>query len=194
MMTPEEQNALIALARAAIARGFSRRGAAGPAVAAPDWPFPAGGPTGLLARPGGAFVTLRENGELRGCIGYIESELPLWQVVEEVAEKAAFQDPRFRSLAPWEFERITVEVSVLSPPEPMGAPGQITVGLHGLIIEHEGRRGLLLPQVATEYGWDREEFLEHVCRKAGLRPGAWRQEGARVFLFRADVIEEAHHA
>jgi AmmeMemoRadiSam system protein A len=111
-----------------------------------------------------------------------------------VADKAAFQDPRFRPLAPWEFERITVEVSVLSPPEPMGEPGQITVGLHGLIIEHEGRRGLLLPQVATEYGWDREEFLEHVCRKAGLRPGAWRQKGARVFLFRADVIEEAHHA
>lgn len=146
-----------------------------------------------LSQKGGAFVTIREGGELRGCIGYIESPLPLWRVVQEVADKAAFEDPRFSPLEPDEFGRMTIEISVLTAPQRMRTPDEIVIGEHGLIIEHGGRRGLLLPQVATEYGWDREEFLQHVCRKAGLAPGAWRDAGATLYLFRADIIGEAHH-
>jgi AmmeMemoRadiSam system protein A len=194
MITLEDRLALIALARASIARGFDERGtplstaAGNPAGGVPDR-F-----SGRLAQRGGAFVTIREEGELRGCIGYIESSLPLWRVVEEVAEKAAFEDPRFSPLEPQEFGRMTIEVSVLTVPERMKNPDEIVVGEHGLIIELTGRRGLLLPQVATEYGWDREQFLRHVCRKAGLSSDAWRDPAATVHLFRADIIEEARHA
>jgi AmmeMemoRadiSam system protein A len=196
MMTPEERHVLISLARGAIARGFERRGTPPPAVtgALAEADADRVRPSGRLVREGGAFVTIREEGELRGCIGYIESHLPLWRVVQEVAEKAAFEDPRFKPLAPAEFERMTIEVSVLAEPEPLEDPQEIIVGVHGLIIELNGRRGLLLPQVATEYGWSREEFLQHVCRKAGLPPNAWRAPEAKVHVFRADIIEEAHHA
>jgi len=194
MITSEERQALIALARASIARGFEQRGSVIPLSAGVAGGEPSARPSGRLARSGGAFVTIREGGELRGCIGYIESSLPLWRVVQEVAEKAAFEDPRFAPLKPPEFSRMTVEVSVLSAPERMTSPAEIIVGEHGLIIELGGKRGLLLPQVATEYGWDREQFLQHVCSKAGLPPDAWRDPGATVHLFRADIVEEAHHA
>jgi AmmeMemoRadiSam system protein A len=194
MMTPEERQALIAVARASIARGFEERGTPLPPAAAGMGEGPPALPSGRLDLNSGAFVTLREEGELRGCIGYIESPLPLRRVVEEVAEKAAFEDPRFSPLEPSEFSRVTIEVSVLTPPERMKSPDEIVVGEHGLIIECKGRRGLLLPQVATEYGWDRDQFLQHVCRKAGLAPDAWRDPEAAVYLFRADIIEEAHHA
>ena len=194
MIKPEDQHALLAIARRSIALGFAERGtplptaAAGSAVDVPErW-------AGRLSQRGGAFVTIREAGELRGCIGYIESPLPLWRVVKEVAEKAAFEDPRFSPLQPDEFERVTIEISVLTAPQQMTTPDDIVIGDHGLIVEFGGRRGLLLPQVATEYGWDREEFLQHVCRKAGLAPDAWRDPGATVFLFRADIIGEARHA
>ena len=194
MMTPEDRLELIAVARESIARGFDERGtplttAAGSAAKGVPARF-----SGRLAQRGGAFVTIREEGELRGCIGYIESSLPLWRVVEEVAEKAAFEDPRFSPLERREFGRMTIEVSVLTVPERMKNPDEIVVGEHGLIIELNGRRGLLLPQVATEYGWDREQFLQHVCRKAGLASDAWRDPAATVHLFRADIIEEARHA
>jgi AmmeMemoRadiSam system protein A len=151
-------------------------------------------PRGRLSDPGGAFVTIREDGELRGCIGYVDSPLPIWRVVEEIAEKAAFEDPRFIPLKPEEFPRISIEVSVLSPLTRMKAPEEIVVGEHGLIVECGERRGLLLPQVAQEHGWNSGEFLQHVCRKAGLEPDAWTGRGATIYLFSADVVEEAHHA
>ena len=194
MLTLDEQHALIATARASIARAFAERGTPIPASAGPGGEGPPVRHTGRLARSGGAFVTIREGGELRGCIGYIESSLPVWRVVEEVAEKAAFEDPRFAPLGPEEFGRTHIEVSVLTVPQRMTSPEEIVIGEHGLIIESGGRRGLLLPQVATEYGWDREEFLQHVCRKAGLPADAWRDPVATVHLFRADIVEEAHHA
>lgn len=194
MMTAEERQALLKIARASIVRAFEERGtplepaSRGQRGAAPEHI------AGQLARKGGAFVTLRTEGELRGCIGYIESPLPIWRVVEEVAAKAAFEDPRFSPLDPAEFAGMSVEISVLTSPEQMKSPEEMVIGEHGLIIEHMGRRGLLLPQVATEYGWDRDQFLEHVCRKAGLPANAWREPGAVVYLFRADIIKEAHHA
>jgi AmmeMemoRadiSam system protein A len=194
MMMPEDERALLAVARASIARGFDERGTPLPTAAGSSaWEVPEQC-AGRLSQRGGAFVTIREEGELRGCIGYIESPLPLWRVVKEVAEKAAFEDPRFHPLEPDEFEQMTIEISVLTAPQRMKTPDEIVIGEHGLIIEFDGRRGLLLPQVATEYGWDREEFLQHVCRKAGLAPGAWRAPGATIYLFRADIIGETHHA
>jgi AmmeMemoRadiSam system protein A len=194
MMTPEERQALIAIARASIARGFEERGFPSPAPAGALQHGASEHSSGRLGQKGGAFVTIRKDGELRGCIGYIESALPLWRVVAEVADKAAFEDPRFEPLEPDEFRGMSIEVSVLSVPERMASAEDIVVGEHGLIIEFGGRRGLLLPQVATEYGWDRDRFLEHVCRKAGLPPDAWRDPGAAVYLFRAEIVEEAHHA
>ncbi len=146
--------------------------------------------SGALLRPGGAFVTIRKQGELRGCIGYIESPLPLAEVVAEVAVKAALDDPRFAPVSCREFEECTVEVSVLSPLRQIAAIEGIRVGEHGLLIEHGYARGLLLPQVAREYGWDRETFLAYTARKAGLPWDAWKDPGTQIFVFSAEVIEE----
>ncbi len=144
--------------------------------------------TAALRRPGRAFVTLRRGEELRGCIGTIEGRLPLWEAVARAARGAAHEDPRFAPVAPEEMEEITVEVSVLSPPRPVSDPTEIEVGRHGLIVTAGGRRGLLLPQVAPEHGWSREEFLAHACVKAGLRPDAWKQ-GASLEVFEATVFQ-----
>ena len=145
---------------------------------------------GALADPAGAFVTLRLNHELRGCIGYIESSDPLAGVIDEVAEKAAFEDPRFPPLTPDEFRQVHIEISVLSPMKRITSIEEITVGTHGLLLKHGWHRGLLLPQVATEYGWGREEFLESVARKAGVSRTAWRDENTKLFIFSATVFEE----
>lgn len=110
--------------------------------------------------------------------------------VEEVARKAAFGDPRFEPMAPGELPRVQIEVSVLTPMRRITSPEEITIGKDGLIIQCRGHRGLLLPQVATEYGWDVEEFLENTCRKAGLPVGAWRDPGAELEAFSAEVFSE----
>jgi AmmeMemoRadiSam system protein A len=189
MLTAEERRAALAIARTAIGRAMHTR--------YPDTVREgfrpgdnAGTLTGALADPAGAFVTLRLNNDLRGCIGYIESSDPLGNVIDEVAEKAAFEDPRFPPLTPPEFENIHIEISVLSPMRRVKSIEEITVGTHGLLLEVGWRRGLLLPQVATEYGWDREEFLDNTARKAGLARSAWRDENARIFVFSADVFED----
>lgn len=143
-----------------------------------------------IDRTGGAFVTLRIDGELRGCIGYIDYPGPVRTAVEEVARKAAFGDPRFEPLAPGELDRVQIEVSVLTPMRRITSTEEIMIGRDGLIIQCRGRRGLLLPQVATEYGWDAEEFLENTCRKAGLPVGAWRDPGAEIEAFSAEVFAE----
>ncbi len=179
MLTAQEKEQLLTIARESIARAM--RGTQF------DPPVPA---RGTLARPSGAFVTLKLHGDLRGCIGFIESNEPVARVVAEVAVKAAFEDPRFPSLTPSEFKDISVEVSVLTPLQPVHDISEITVGVHGLVIEHGYRRGLLLPQVATEYGWDRREFLENVARKAGLPRDAWKDPGTRLYMFSAEIAEE----
>jgi AmmeMemoRadiSam system protein A len=138
----------------------------------------------------GAFVTLRIGKDLRGCIGYPESDLPLTDVVERCAVSAATSDPRFPAVSVPEWPRVEIEISVLGPIEPVAEMSEIEIGRHGLIAELGRRRGLLLPQVATEWGWDREEFVAHTCVKAGLPKDAWRQ-GAKLYRFEAEVFGTA---
>src|SRR5262245_21436372 len=131
----------------------------------------------LLERRG-VFVTLNRLGALRGCIGVPEPVSPLFQAAQECAVSAARADPRFFPITSVELPDLEIEISVLSPLEPVEDIESIVIGLHGLLLHHQGRRGLLLPQVAVEHGWDREEFLEQLCRKARLPATAWK-EGAR---------------
>jgi AmmeMemoRadiSam system protein A len=139
----------------------------------------------------GAFVTLRVNGDLRGCIGYPESHLPLIEVIERCAVSAATSDPRFPAVIPSEWRTIDLEISVLGPIEVVGDISEVVVGRHGLIVERGQRRGLLLPQVATEWRWDAAEFASQTCVKAGLPRDAW-QTGAKLFRFEAEVFGESH--
>ncbi|MEW6509376.1 MAG: AmmeMemoRadiSam system protein A [Bacteroidota bacterium] len=179
MLTPQERSELLTIARSAVAHTLHSE--------EPQLPALLGG---ALAERSGAFVTLRRGGDLRGCIGYIESELPLGQVVQEVAIKAAREDPRFPPVTEDELRELTFEISVLSPLRPVQNVEEIQVGQHGLLLELGWHRGLLLPQVAVEYGWDREQFLNHTARKAGLPPRAWEDPRATLYLFQAEVFDE----
>lgn len=143
----------------------------------------------VLREPRGAFVTLKRHGELRGCIGYVEAIKPLWETIEDCAISAASRDPRFEPVAAEELADLDIEISVLSPLEDLPDPAGVEVGRHGILIEKGYHRGLLLPQVATEYGWNREQFLAHTCLKAGLPMDAWRH-GAKIKVFSADVFGE----
>ena len=143
----------------------------------------------------GVFVTLKKSGDLRGCIGYPYPDLSLHQALVESSMHAATKDPRFPRVRSSELDQITVEVTVLSEPElmrvpPMERPGHIKVGRDGLIVEHGLYRGLLLPQVPLEWGWDAEEFLEQTCMKAGLYPDAWVDETTKVYQFSGQLFEE----
>ena len=145
-------------------------------------PDPAGLTPGLLA-PGAAFVTLHEHGHLRGCIGMLAHERPLWANVRDSAVAASRDDPRFRPVGAAELPDIEIEISVLEPPRPIADPGEFVAGRHGIVIERGLNRGLLLPQVATEQGWGEAEMLEAVCHKAGLRVDAWRDPGTQLYVF-----------
>src|SRR4030095_11106281 len=142
----------------------------------------------LLERRG-VFVTLHTRGELRGCIGVPEPVSPLFQAAQECALSAARLDPRFSPMTEVELPEVKVEISVLSPLETIESIDSIVIGVHGLLLNHQGRRGLLLPQVPVEHGWDRERFLEQLCRKAHLPATAWR-EGAKIQRFSAFVFGE----
>jgi AmmeMemoRadiSam system protein A len=144
---------------------------------------------GKLTDDGAAFVTITIGGRLRGCIGYTDAIMPLYQCVSECAVSAAMRDPRFSPLTASEYRNIDIEISVLTPLVEVNDISQIKVGRDGLMISKTGRRGLLLPQVATDYGWDTEEFLENTCRKAGLPNNAWK-EGAKIQKFTAFVFDE----
>ncbi len=141
-----------------------------------------------LKEPRGAFVTLHKHGKLRGCIGHIMASRPLVQTVMETAVAAAFEDPRFPPLDPGELKDIEVEISVLTPLERVRNPEEIRVGIHGIVLKKGNRSGLLLPQVATEQGWDRTSFLENCCLKAGLLRDAWRDADTEIYIFSADVF------
>jgi uncharacterized protein len=167
---------LLALARSAIAAELGL-----PAGRVPD--------AAALGERRGAFVTLTIRGELRGCIGRIEADAELRELLPAVARSAAFADPRFPPLSRHEFSAVRIEVSLLTPPAPAD-PSAVEVGRHGVIVSSRGRRGLLLPQVPTEYGWTREEFLTHVCLKASLAPDAWRDEKTTLLVFEAEVFAE----
>jgi len=143
-----------------------------------------------LERRSGVFVTLRIGENLRGCIGYIEPLFPLAQATQEVAVKASMDDPRFMPLTSTELNNITIEISVLSPLSELQDVDKIEIGTHGLVIDAGFRRGLLLPQVATEYNWDRKQFLKQICLKAGLPPDAWKQKGMKLFTFTVALFDE----
>jgi AmmeMemoRadiSam system protein A len=139
----------------------------------------------------GAFVTLTIRHRLRGCIGYIISDKPLIKTIEETAQLAAFDDPRFGPLTEIEFQNIHIEISVLSEPFPMNGYDDIVIGKHGLILEEKGRRGLLLPQVPVEHNMNREEYLDAICEKAGFPAGYWKTKQLKINLFTADVFSES---
>ena len=145
-------------------------------------------PTKHLAEARGAFTTLHLNGHLRGCIGYVFPAEPLYTTVAETARAAAFEDPRFEPVNQFEAPELLIEISVLSLLQSI-RPEEVVVGKHGLLITAGQRRGLLLPQVPIEWGWDRETFLSQTCLKAGLSPNAW-QHGAALQAFTAEVFGE----
>ncbi|MDD2338229.1 MAG: AmmeMemoRadiSam system protein A [Geobacteraceae bacterium] len=142
-----------------------------------------------LDETSGCFVTIKMHENLRGCIGCFTSEKPLWQTVQEFSVAAASRDPRFYPLLPDELDDITIEISVLSSLTKIESIDEIQVGTHGLYIEKNMYRGVLLPQVATEYGWDTITFLKQTCLKAGLEPDSW-ESGTDIFIFSAQIIGE----
>jgi uncharacterized protein len=159
-------------------------------------PPPESDRTGALARCGSAFVTVRCEGALRGCIGHIGADEPLGLVIPRCAVNAASADPRFPALTRAELPSIQIEISLLGSFEQVTSPQEVEIGSHGLIVEMDNRRGLLLPQVATERGWDAETFLGQTCGKAGLPWDAWRT-GALIWRFDAEVFgapAEAGHS
>lgn len=144
-----------------------------------------------FGQPRGLFVTLKRGGHLRGCIGTLSPEGDLTRVVAEFARRAALEDPRFPPLSHEELRECELEISVLTAPQPLEAPEEIVIGRDGLIVEGRGRRGLLLPQVATEWGFSAARFLQETCRKAGLPADAWREGQVRVWKFQAEVFGES---
>jgi AmmeMemoRadiSam system protein A len=146
-------------------------------------------PPGVLTESHGIFVSIHKHGELRGCIGNVHPAGPLLRNAVECAVAAAVGDPRFMPLMLGELPDVQFEISVLSPMQRAHDVAEIQVGQHGLLISKNGARGLLLPQVATTYGWTRERFLEETCRKAGLRPNDWK-DGATIQYFSAVVFDE----
>ncbi len=175
---PGDRAALLALARAAIRDRLE---------GAPAPPLPLA--SRALLAPRGAFVTLEEDGRLRGCIGHMAEDLPLWEAVRDMAVQAAFGDPRFPPLRPDELSRIAIEVSALTPARPVAGPEAIVLGRDGIVLRRGGRSAVFLPQVAPEQGWTLEETLSHLCRKAGLPAGCWRRD-CELLTFRAVVFGE----
>jgi len=180
LLTVEEQRELLVIARSAIHDAVSNKKGT-----------PQSAASSSLQRSGGVFVTLFVEDQLRGCVGYVDSPLPLAQAVAELAPKAAFEDIRFPPLRKEEMPGLVIELSILTPPREIASIEEIEVGYHGLILELGKRRGLLLPRVATDHGWDRQAFLQGVAQKAGLSSKAWTLPGARLKVFSAQVIEEA---
>jgi len=140
----------------------------------------------------GAFVSLHNKGELRGCIGDCAPRAPLFETVIEMTQAAASQDSRVEPVSESELNDIRIEISVLSPLVRTEAPLSLEIGKHGLYLARHGRRGVLLPQVATQYHWDIKTFLEQTCLKAGLRKHAWKDSDTEVSTFTALIIEEQH--
>lgn len=142
-----------------------------------------------LHRQAGCFVSIKVNGTLRGCIGNFISDKPLFQLVQEMAVSAATRDPRFYPMKEADLANYDLEISVLSPLQKIASVEEIEVGKHGIYIEKNFSRGVLLPQVAVEFGWDRETFLRQTCLKAGLKQEGWK-EGTDIYVFTAEVFSE----
>jgi AmmeMemoRadiSam system protein A len=177
-LTKKEQKELLKMARDAIVDYVTSRKV----------------PTVVPASPGlnlhcGCFVTIKQKGELRGCIGNFVSDQPLYLLVQEMAVSAATRDPRFYPMKEHDLADFSLGISVLSPLEKAASAEEIQVGVHGIYIVKGSYRGVLLPQVATEYGWDRDEFLRHTCIKAGLPQDAWQGQ-CDIYVFGAQVFGE----
>lgn len=138
----------------------------------------------------GAFITLTKNHNLRGCIGYIISNLPLFETIKDAAKQAAIGDSRFPKLTKSEINQIAIEVSILSEPFPMKSYNDIIVGTHGLILSERGRRGLLLPQVPIEHNMSKEEYLSALCQKTGFYSDFWKEKTLNIEMFTANVFSE----
>jgi AmmeMemoRadiSam system protein A len=170
----EERTLLLKLAHEAIVSALDSR------------EIPRDPPSAHLSEPRGVFTTLYHRGKLRGCVGFVFPITPLYQTVIDSARGAAFDDTRFWPMTREELPDLTVSLSILSTLHSI-QPDQVEVGRHGLVVSHAGHRGLLLPQVPAEHGWDRTAFLEQTCRKAGLPPDVW-QKGATLEAFTAEVF------
>lgn len=179
-LSTEERSELLRVARRSLEEHFTGRGPFEPEPASPT-----------LSERRGAFVTLHRarDGELRGCVGMMRSEESLARTVARMAVSAATEDGRFDPVTAGELPELQIEISALGPMLPI-RPEVVEVGRHGLLISHQGRRGVLLPQVPVEHGWDRETFLDHTCLKAGLLPGTWQKEGVELLGFTAEVFGE----
>jgi AmmeMemoRadiSam system protein A len=169
---------LLAIARDAITAAVHGR----PAAPFDDHP--------MLHEERGAFVTLTHLQRLRGCIGRVHPDGPLSTMLPEIAALAATADPRFARVSAHELDLLHIEISLLTVPSLLADIGAIAIGRHGLMVSAHGRRGLLLPQVATEYGWSAEEFLAQTCHKAMLPTDAWQRDGVTVHTFETEIIEE----
>lgn len=145
--------------------------------------------TGIFEHQCGVFVTLHVAKRLRGCIGVIETKDPLGESIVRCAGSAALMDPRFGALQPDEIDNLEIEVSLLSPVQPI-KPEEVEIGKHGLVVEQGFHRGLLLPQVAVEHHLDREQFLRETCHKAGLPAEAWKSPETRIYGFTCDIVGE----
>ncbi len=176
-MTSTDQRILLNLARESVE------------AAALGKPAPELSSDEILSRPGGAFVTLKISGHLRGCIGHFSGIGSLGATVRSMAREATLSDPRFIPVSPDEIKKITIEISVLSPMEIIDA-NDVLPGIHGLYIRRGSRAGTLLPQVAREEGWNRETFLKHTCLKAGLPPEAYLEKGTEILSYTAEVFSE----
>ncbi len=176
----EERKMLLSWARQALT-SFFKKGET------PDEPPP----TPRLAQKRGVFVTLKKNGQLRGCIGDFSADEPLWEKVKKMALAAAFDDPRFLPLSPEELDKIKIEISVLSPMRKVNTAEEIEMGKHGVYLKYGQRSATFLPQVAEETGWEREEFLANLCaEKAGLPADCWRDPEVELFTYTAEVFKE----
>jgi len=178
-LNKREQKALLACARKTLEEAVAL-GRTAPAEAKEK----------ALLEKRGVFVTLTKNGRLRGCIGYITPVMPLYRAVSDMTVSAASRDPRFPPVAKEELKDIHIEISVLSPLKNVDDPHEIEIGKHGLFIVPGNNQGLLLPQVAAEYMWSREEFLKQTCLKAGLPSNAWQDRGTKIYSFSAQIFSE----
>lgn len=177
MLNKEQQKVLLNLARQAIMSKLTGSQINKPVDAA-------------LMIKCGVFVTLHKKEELRGCIGYIKGYKDLVSSIVEMAQSAAFRDPRFESVSTTEIEEIEIEISILSDMIPVMDTTEIVIGRDGLLLEHPLGSGLLLPQVPVEWGWDVPTFLRQLCYKAGLTPGSWADDKAQLYRFSAEIFSE----
>ncbi|MBN1958275.1 MAG: AmmeMemoRadiSam system protein A [Desulfuromonadales bacterium] len=179
MLSSSDASILLEIARDAIVHGVNNGDYA-----------PAPREEKALNERSGCFVTIKQHGRLRGCIGNFQSQQPLYREVAQIAVASATQDPRFAPMTAEDLKDFSLEITVLSPLEKILDTDQIEIGRHGIYIEKGFRRGVLLPQVATEQGWDKLTFLQQTCLKAGLPTDAWQAPDAEIYIFSGQIISE----